>query len=289
MKTNQFFMKLLMCLTLCVSAFFCYGQRPTATAQQVEAFFETTTYVIKRDDLMNGYNQFMQQAFEKNWKLTPFEFISYEEFEEKSKDPKASFVLLTEIVFSNDKTPARYSFISILLGGDYASINEMPELCSFPLMHTETDDVEVMTVLPAIMNFLTAHVQTLRTNSKLLKDKKFAYYTKQKRNFPNKSLLLVADAQLPQFRTPEAVASVYKGAVQFVDYDDIARAIHENKDVVFHLKVASEKAMEGTRCYTIIMGANGQLYYFNMHKVTTEDKTNGIRVKDWKAFAKFTK
>lgn len=277
-------------LALVLSCFVSFAQRPTATAEQVEAFFSTTTYVIQRDDLMNGYNAFMKKAFEENWKLTSFEFITHEQFQEKRKDPKASFVLLTETSFSNDPTPARYSFVSVVLGGDYPSINDMPEICAFPLLYTESDDIEVMTFLPAIMNFITNHITNIKQNPKLLRDKKYSFYTKQKKAIANKTLYIVTENQLPAFQTLEGISTIYPGNVRFVEYEDIAAAIAEkNAQIVFHLKVASEKAIEGTRCYTIIMGTDGTLYYFNFHRVKNTESTNGILAKEWKQFKKFVK
>jgi len=283
-------MKQVIFILLIVTSFGGFAQRPTATSEQVDAFFKTTTYVIKRDDLMNGYNSFMEQAFQTSWKCTKFEFITYAEFQEKQKDPNASFVLLTETSFPNDKVVTGYNFISVVLGGDYESINNMPEICSFPLISSNAEDEEVMAMLPAIMKFLTQHIATIQSNSKLLKDKKYKFYTKQKKAIATKKLYLVQENQAVSFQKENAIKALYKGDFKFVSYDDIASAITEqNKNVVFHIRVASETATVGARCYTIIMGVDGTLYYFNYHIITDEKTSNGITAKQWKALNKFVK
>lgn len=267
-----------------------FAQRPTATPEQLEAFFTTTTYVIKRDDLMNEYNSYMEQAFKTAWKSTEFEFITYTEFQEKQKDPNASFVLLTETSFLNDKVVTGYNFISVVLGGDYENINKMPEICSFPLISSDTEDEEIMATLPAIMTFITQHIVTMKSNPKLLKDKKYKFYTKQKKAIVSKNMYLVKENQTETLQKENAIQSLYKGKFTFVSYDDIATAIAEqNNTVVFHIRVAANKATVGARCYTIVMGVDGTLYYYNYHTITNEKTTNGITAKQWKAFNKFVK
>ncbi|MFW5851093.1 MAG: hypothetical protein ACOCWB_02600 [Bacteroidota bacterium] len=276
-------------LFLCCSFQLLYSQKTTATLEEVSRFSETTTYVIKQNDLTNEYNTFIQEAFEKYWDISDFELISYSEFEEKRQDEHNSFVLLTNTGIGTGTSFAEYKFVSVLMGGDFQTINEMPEVCSFPLMATDDESGDQMVVLPAIIQFLNNHIKNMQSNPALLKDSKFKYYTKQKRNFTSKKLYLIKENQTSAFQTKKAITDIYPHPVSFVEYSDIADAIAENKEnIVFHLKVSTQKGTNSTRCYTIIMGCDGKLYYFNYHTIKNTDPTNGILAKEWKKFTKYT-
>jgi len=283
-------MKRIFTLLLVFASITVFAQRPTATIEQVNAFMKSKTYVIKRDDLLGDYNAFMEKALKDNWKLTQYELITYEEFEKLRLDKNNSFILMTEMNFFKDKVVTSYDFISVLIGGDYKKVKDMPEICSFPLAFTNDDEKEnTMNKVPAIIAFMSSHIKNIQSNSKLLKDKKYKYYTKQKKSIANKTFYLIKDEQSSTVKDEKAIKALYPGTVKFVEIDDITKTVEGKKsDIVFLHRVTSPEGIPGTRCYTIIMSGSGELLYFNYHLITGS-ANNGILAKEWKKFKKYIK
>ena len=148
---------------------FAFAQRPTAKIDQVKAFFNSTLYVVTDENPLSEYNAVIAKAMEKNWKITNFEIINYTDFESKRLDSKNSFLLLTEVMFPKDV--AKYDFLSILIGGNYPSVNEMPEICTFPIGYSDADEDNSAYKIPAIIGFFNQHIKNIESNPKLLKDK----------------------------------------------------------------------------------------------------------------------
>lgn len=278
-------MKQILTFFLVISTTFAFAYRPSATQEQVTAFFSTKTYIIKQDDLLGEYNSFMQKALKENWDLTKYEFITMEEFETKRLDEKNSFILMSQLNFPGDRVLASYDYISIIMGGNYDDIDIMPELCSFPLAYTDNSD-KSMAHIPAIISFMVQHIKNMKTNPKLLKDRRYKFYTNQKKTIAKGTIHLILEEQTKSFNTDKKIKVIYAGKVTFVDEAFIKSAIErKDKSVLFLHKISSEENFPGTRCFTIIMGADGTLYYWKFHELTGHTN-NGLTENEWKNFNK---
>ncbi len=277
---------LILTFTLTISCSIAFAYRPSATAEQVESFFNTTTYIIKKDDLTGEYNTFIKKAVEENWNITQYKFIEPSEFEALRMDAKNSFILMSEMDFGTVDAPAVYDYVSIILGGSYEDVSLMPELCSFPIDFTENSGTN-MEHIPTIISFMNNHIKELKNNPKILKDKNYKFYTNKKAGIANKTLYLLEEQQTANFNTAEKIAKVYKGKVEFVEEDFITEAIaKKDASVLFLHRVSSKESYPATNCYTIIFGADGTLYYWNSHEIIDESN-NGILEIEWKTFNKF--
>jgi hypothetical protein len=281
--------RILLFFASCLIVTLTFAQRPTATIAQVNAFLKSTLYVVTDENPTSEYNMNIKIAVEKNWKITNFEFINYTDFESKRLDPANSFLVLSEINFPKDKVQMKYDFVSILVGGNFPSVNEMPEICTFPVGYSEGDDDASMYKLPAIIGFFNLHITNMQTNPKLLKDKKYAYYTKQAKNMKKSTFYLVADEQLPELNTDKKIKPLYSGKITLMGRDEIGNFIEKRmNNVVFLHKVGpSDSKITGTRCYTIVMGTDFTLYYFKYHLIS-EKAPNGLMANDWKTLGGFS-
>ncbi|MDR0941915.1 MAG: hypothetical protein LBM68_06790, partial [Bacteroidales bacterium] len=203
--------KLLILACALLSSVALSAQRPTAKAKQLPAFFASILYVVTNNNALSEYDESIKEAIQKNWRVTQFDFITQAEFENQRFDPTKSFLIYTETTFPKDKNPIAYDFLSIVLGGNYAAVEQMPEVCSFPVCVSDSDGEEAYYKLPIIVGFLNQHVKTLQTNSAILKDKKYKWHVKQSGNMAKKTLYLIAEEQLPAFNTVQKIKAVYKG------------------------------------------------------------------------------
>ncbi|NJO91024.1 MAG: hypothetical protein HC831_20200 [Chloroflexia bacterium] len=106
------------------------------TKEELMMFKNTKTLVVLEDNQLSDFNMVAKETMPLEWKITPFDYISWKDFEKKRLDPAYSFILLNQVKFQKDKTNAKYNFLSLLLGGTSPSLGDMADLCSVPLSYT---------------------------------------------------------------------------------------------------------------------------------------------------------
>ncbi|HOS84622.1 MAG TPA: hypothetical protein PK199_06870 [Bacteroidales bacterium] len=276
-------------VSICL-AFVTFAQRPTAKKAQIANFENFTLYVVLNQNPTSEYNDMIREAVRKSWRVSKYDFITQSEFETKRTEENSAFLVTNEISFPKDKNVIQYDFISIILGGNFASYQVMPEVCTFPLMYTDTDEGDMLYKLPVVIGFFNQHVKNILVNPKLLKDKKYKYYTKQKLSIAKKTLYLIAEEQLPEFDNAQKIRPVFKGKVVMIGQEEMANLIKKRAtNVVFLHKVGpADASAQGSRCYIIMMGTDNTLYYFNYH-ILSAKAPNGISPKYWKIFVSHTK
>lgn len=257
--------------------FFCFipvwvmAQRSVAKPEQIDAFLKTTTFVVYDDDFFNTYNGAIKDAIDKNWTITPFQYCNMQEFEQKRKNPKYSFLIRTQISFKKDDDDnTEYSFLSLLLGGDYVSVNTMPELCSFPLSYLNVDYEKYDYKLPVVVRFMQEHINITKNNPKLNERNIISYYNRNMYSTKDKTLYLLKEELAPEVNTIEKIKKVYNGKIKLVTQEELKEVIdNKNPDVVFLHKVGPpEDAEKKARCFKTIMSASdAKLYYFDYHKI----------------------
>lgn len=269
-----------------------FSQRPTATIQQVNDFINNSTlYVVMDESPINDYNAEIRKAVEKSWTLNTFKFIRRTEVEEKLTDSRNAFLIPVVVQFPSDKDTASYLFLSVLIGGAYETVNDLPEICTFPLCY-DGDDEGVMTYkLPAIVAFFNRHIQNIQNNPKLLKDKKFATYTKQKKSIADKTLYLIKEEQSPAFDESSEISAINSLVkVSFADQSSLEKTIRRKEagSLFLHIVAPTDEELQPGRCYKILMDVEGNLYYFAYHSIS-EKLPAGMTAVDWKALSGYVK
>lgn len=276
---------LILIVSVCITAL-AYGQRPTAKKAQVANFENFTLYVVLNQNPTSGYDDIIREAVRKSWRVSKYDFITQSEFESKRTEENSAFLVTNEIRFPKDKNVVAYDFISIVLGGNYANYQVMPEVCTFPLAYTDVDEDNMLYKIPVVIGFFNQHIKNILVNPKLLKDKKYKFYTKQKLSIAKKTFYLIAEEQLPEYDNAQKIRTAFKGKVVMIGKEEMANLIKKRAtNVVFLHKIGpTDNATIGSRCYLIVMGTDNTLYYFNYH-VLSAKAPNGISAKYWKIFA----
>lgn len=277
------------------------AQRPTATLAQVNDMVNNALlHVVFEDSPLSSYNAEIRKAVEKNWTLTPIRFVHLSDIDStKLQNPNNAFLLPVTMVFEEDKDSVQYTFLSLLIGGEYETLNDLPEVCTFPLCYDGADEDEMTYKLPAIVAFFNKHVQEIQSNPALLKDKKYATYTKQKKSLLGKTIYLLDYEQPSQFDDASKIAAVNPlVTVSFLSDALSLEKIIRRKEVnamFLHvvgpsdIDMVKDGEMIPGRCYKILMDVEGNLYYFAFHKLKGNVDLNGMQTNDWKQLATFTK
>lgn len=282
--------RIVLLVSACLTGMLSFAQQTHApiSAKDVNHFFETKTYVVLDDNPMSDYNAKIEEQVKKHWKVTPFEFISQEQFNLKRTDPNNSFLILSRVVFTEDPLQAQYDFFSLMLGGNFSTLNAMPYLSAVPLGYTEAPQESSAYKLGALLKFAQAHVQMLKEHPENIdNDNMFSYYNKAKRSVQDKTLYLVKEEMAPEFNSERKVATIYPYKVKFVTRDELEKIIdNAEPNAVFLHKVGPENTKRKARCFKAIIGTDNLLYYFDWHMIK-DSKPDGLLESDFKKLAKF--
>ncbi len=263
------------------------AQKNIPSEKDYKDFFNTKTYVVLDDNPLSDFNFMIKKVMPRVWNITDYEIISHAEFDEKRRDPSYSFIVTSTVTFDKDKTKARYTFVSLLMGKDVYSITDMPDLCSIPLSYLRVEDDSYAYKMEGFIKFMQDHVKLVSNNPKIINANMFKYYNKNVKSLNNKKLLLVKEDLTADVNTLSKIQKIYPYHVEIVTQDEVAKAI-ENKDpdVVYLHKVGPEGTKYKARCYKIVIGAaDSNFYYFDWHMVTPK-KRDGLLESDLKAMAK---
>jgi len=279
--------KFLLLTLILVIAVPTFAQKNKATKKEIDRFFKSTTYFVLDNNIFGMYNSDIKSAVEKNWKITPYEFITMKEFKEKRGNPNASFVLRTRVGFKKDDNPTEYYFLSLLMGKTTGTMDLMPDLAEFPISYYDKDYDKYGYKLQAITLFLQNHMEWVKNNPDESSTSVVNHYRKSKSSTKGKTLYIIKEELAKDVNTLSKIKKYYSGDVKITDADEIEKAIKEEReDVIFLHKVGAPEGMPKSRCYKLIIGAaDAKIYYFDFHKIKKK-KVDGFLYKDFKSLEK---
>jgi len=281
--------KLLIGLIVCFSFFQSKAQEYLPTESDLNQFLNSKLYVVLETNPIAEYNFKIQEAVKKAWNLTEYEFISYKQFEEMYNDPNKSFLMMTQVVFQNDRTKVRYNFLHIFIGkSGLDSFENLPDIAAIPLSYTEVDEEFWVYKMESLVRFLQTHIQTMKDNPDMIKKNILQYYNEYTKDIKQKTLYLVKDEVAPNINTEAKLKKIYPYKTKFVTREEIEEAItNRDEDVVYLHKVGPQGTRLRARCYKIIIDAkDANFYFFDFHWVEKGKNFDGILDKDFKRMAK---
>ena len=274
-------------ISLSMSGLFADDIHTPLTADHINLFFKSTTYIVLDDNQLSDYNIKIQDAVKKYWNITPTQFITQDDFQKKRMDSKNSFLILSDVVFTKDFLQARYSFFSLLLGGRYQVIDQMPVLGAVPISYAEAPQESSMYKIGAILKFLQAHMLRLKANPELAKEDLYKLYNNDQKTIKDKTLYLVKEEMSKDLNTETKIKAIYPDKFKFVSREELEEAIDKNEEgIVFLHKVGPEGTQKKARCYILIIGTDSKLYYFDWHMIT-DKKPDSMLKDDFEKILKF--
>ncbi len=253
----------------------------------INAFFNTKTLVVLQDNPLLEYNMVIKDVMKQEWNITEFDFISYKEFEELRFDPQYSFLVMTQVMFDNDKTDARYRFLHLSLGGDYFRTNQMPDIASVPLAYYNVEEDNYIYKLALLVRFIQNHAKLIQEKPEIVSANVFKYYNNNIQDIKTKTLYVLENELSKDVNSAARIRKVYPYKFQIVTKEDITEAIkNRDESVVFLHKVGPEGTKLDARCYKAIIGAaDAKFYYFDYHRISAKNP-DGLLEKDFKKMAK---
>jgi len=264
-----------------------FSQEYLPTPENLEKFLKTKTLVVLDPNPLNTYDSEIMEAMENEWTLTEFEAIRYDEFEKKRMDPQYSFIKLVNITFEKDELNAVYKFLNLSLGGDYFSINQMPDIVSVPVAYNNVDEDSYNYKLGILVRFIQNHVKLIYEHPEIISANIFKYYNNNKGDVKEKTLYFITDELEPSINSKARISKIYPYSFTMVTREDIKDAItNRDDDVVFLHKVGPEGTRLNARCYKILIGAgDANFYYFDYHMIN-DKKPDGFLEDDLKKISK---
>lgn len=265
-----------------------FSQSPFPTPEEAARIPQITTMVVLENDMFSSYNIYVKDAMEQYWKLTPFEFISTAEFENLRKDPGYGFLVLTGTSFERDKGHVYYNFLNFLLGKDVKKIEEMPELCSFPLSYSESNEDEYVYKLELVVRFMQQHAEMIIKDPSVTALQYLTYYNRNTPELVNKTLLLEEDDLAEDVNTGEEIGELINHTFRIVSREEIEAAISEKRPhtVILH-KVGPENTSHTGRTYKVLIGCDdARIYYFNYHTINRRNP-DGFLKSDFRRIGRY--
>ncbi|MFO7655505.1 MAG: hypothetical protein R6W78_00395 [Bacteroidales bacterium] len=264
-----------------------FSQSYIPTREDINTFFTTKTLVVLEDNPLLEYNMVIKDVMKQEWSITEYDFISFKEFEEKRKDAKYSFLLMTQVSFENDKTDAQYRFLHLSLGGDYFRLNQMPDIASVPAAYFNVEEDNYAYKLGILVRFIQKHALLIKERPEILSANVLKHYNNNIKDIKDKTLYLLESELAKDVNSVARIKKIYPYKIKIVTKEEIEQAIEERDDnVVFLHKVGPEGTKIDARCYKIIIGAgDANFYYFDFHKIS-EKNPDGFLASDFKKLAK---
>lgn len=239
------------------------------TAEDLEEFHGTKTYVVLKNNPISDYNFEIRDAMEKYWNLTEYEYLNFDEFQSKLDEPGASFLYTATVMFEKDKSDTRYTFLCLSLGGDEPTLENLRDIVNIPLGFYGVEEDHYSYKLGTLVNFIQQHVRMISEDPDLVSQHVFNEYNDNMADISNKTLYLVEEELEKDIRSEARIRDVYPYDFKLVTRDEIKQAIMNKDDnVVFLHKVGPEGKKLNARVYKILIGAgDSKFYYFDYHKV----------------------
>lgn len=260
---------------------------PIGTQSEINTFYNTTTYVVMKNEFMSDYNIAIKQAVEKHWTITPYKFVKASEFEKLRHDDDKSFLVVNIAYFDGDDT--KFEFMILALGGSkYKTVDDMPTLCAVPLCYYGDEDEEKYTYkIGAMVKHCQTHVDICHKHPELKKETILDYYLNNSSNPAEKKLYLLKDEVSEDLRSNSALKDAYPYDAEFVTAERIEELINGNDDKALIALIINPFEGSGHQyCFKLIIDAKeGMIYYYDFQKLK-KNTTGHITSDDLKKLSK---
>lgn len=282
---NDFNMKkLLFSGVILLSTLLLPAQSPFPSKDEIKQFSASKTCVVLEDDPFSVYNQYIKEAVNSFWKITPFEFIEIKEFNVRRLDPQYSFIVLTQTNFEKDKANGLFNFINLLQGKKVAKLGEMPEICAVPLSFAGEEDIDYGYKLGAILGFMQKHAEMILADPSLTGRKYLRYYNKFIPDVAGKTILVKQEDLAPGISTIDGIRAIYGNKIQIVSEEEIVKAIETKAPatVILHKVGPVGENQNSGYCFKMLIGTDdANMYYYHQH-VINKTNPNGLLAADLK-------
>ncbi len=265
------------------------AQAPFPTVEEGRLLLASKTGVVLENSPFSEYNPAIRAAVTEFWKLTPYEFITIDEFNKRRQEPSWSFLVLTESFYERDKTGSSFSFLNLLLGKKVRNLEDMPEFCAIPLDFAGEDaDADYGYKLGLLVEFIQQHAKVIIENPKTPGVRFLRYYNQFVPEIEGKTILAREIDMAASISSEEEIRAIYSGDFRLVEESEIMKSIAERRPntLILH-KVGPPDEVRGAYVFKILIGTeDARMYYFNNHKIDQRNP-NGFLPADLRRIGRF--
>jgi hypothetical protein len=276
--------KLLVLIALVTGSLCLNAQLKIADKIYIDAFLKSKTYIVLDENPFSVLNSFLDSSMKVMWKITPYEVITNEQFEQKMGDTKSSFMYVSLAQFSKTES-FDYLVLNLSMGDASKNLNALHDLCVIPMAYQDVDEESYEYKFAAFIKFAQYFIHYSEQNPG--KDIKQVVKENQT-ELKNYELWLTADDLAADANTLSKINKVYPYTVKVVTQEEIQKAIDDsNPKVAFLHKVGPEgTAGDGALCLKFVLTAKeGKPLYFDNHKISSS-KPDAFLLDDFKNMAK---
>ena len=258
--------KILIILIAAIMPLLAAGQAQITTKKvKISDFTSKITKVVLTGS--DFYDAALQEEVKARWRVSPYEFCTFEEFENLRNDSNYYFLLTTNAMFKKESEPG-LDVLTLVKGGTGATINSMLEIVYLPFASTEEPSGRELVFLPVFLDIIQDH--TLNSM-----DKDINGYT----GLSNYTLNLGKAANMTIVFSEEDLSNEINGQFRdlnfdsdmlIMDEDDADEYITGNaSNALVSYIVSPTDAQPGSYCYKMLINAQThELYYFRRHKIS---------------------
>ena len=258
--------KILIILLAAIMPLLAAGQAQITTKKvKISDFTSKITKVVLTGN--DFYDAALQEEVKARWRVSPYEFCTFEEFENLRNDSNYYFLLTTNAMFKKESEPG-LDVLTLVKGGTGATINSMLEIVYLPFASTEEPSGRELVFLPVFLDIIQDH--TLNSM-----DKDINGYT----GLSNYTLNLGKAANITFVFSEDDLSNEINGQFRdlnfdsdmlIMDEDDADEYITGNaSNALVSYIVTPTDAQPGSYCYKMLINAQThELYYFRRHKIS---------------------
>ena len=253
---------------LCFSAVL-FAQTNVSTPENIDKLLKTKTLVVLENVMISDFNHYIRKSVEAHWKLTDFEVVQAPEFEKQRKNENLSFLVIPEVAIKKGITQADVFSLTLLLGGDYATIQQMPVVASVPVHYADTKE-NYSYQLAFIVQFMQQHIKNVQADPSVKALEHMEAYNKNRSKLKDKKLYMLAEDLSAPVSSKASVKKFYKHDFEIVDREKMEElATSGDKNAAFMLVVSPGEKKNTDLCFKMIFDAqDGSLLYADQHMIS---------------------
>jgi hypothetical protein len=258
--------KLLMILAAAIIPMIAGAQAQILTKKvKISDFTEKMTKVVLTGNEM--FDLSLQDEVKARWRVSPYEFCTWEEFMNDRNSSDYYFLLTTSGQFKKETEPALDMF-SLVKGGTGATINSMMEVMFLPFASAEDPSGREFVFLPVLLDIIQDH--TLKSMEKDMNGYVglSGYSTNMTRT--GHMQIVFSEDDLNSEITREYMDINFDSDIVVTDEDTADIHIFENTpNTLVSYVVAPTNGNIGSYCYKMLINAQThEIYYFSRHKIS---------------------
>lgn len=258
--------KLLMILAAAIIPMIAGAQAQIHTKKaKISDFTEKVTKIVLTGN--DFFDLSLQDEVKARWRVSPYEFCTWEEFMNDRNSSDYYFLLTTSGQFKKESEPGLDMF-SLVKGGTGATINSMMEVMFMPLASAEDPSGREFVFLPVLLDIIQAH--TLKSMEKDMNGYigLNGYSTNMSR--AGNMQIVFSENDLNGEITREYMDINFDSDILVTDEDSADDYVIENTpNTLVSYVVAPTGGNIGSYCYKMLVNAQThEIYYFSRHKIS---------------------